>query len=127
MTGHALIDSSCVVAIALREPHASSVATRIRSLSTVSAHPLLEAEVRSACSRERAPVPERELAQISWIEAPVRLSAEIDRVLAAGYLRGADCWHLATALWLAPDPRQLTFLTLDVQQRAVAKKLGFKV
>lgn len=127
MTGHALIDSSCVVAIALREAHASSVAARIRSLSTVSAHPLLEAEVRSACSREHAPVPEKELAQISWIEAPVRLSGEIDRVLAAGYLRGADCWHLATALWLAPDPRQLTFLTLDVQQRAVAKKLGFKV
>jgi hypothetical protein len=40
--------------------------------------------------------------------------------------RGADCWHLATALYLSPDPSALTFLTLDLAQRHVAKALGFQ-
>jgi hypothetical protein len=48
-------------------------------------------------------------------------------LLDAGYVRGADCWHLATALYLAPDAGDLVFLTLDLRQRAVAKTLGFAV
>ena len=127
MTDRAFIDSSCVVAIALDERNSSAMASRIRRFASVSAHPLLDAEVRSACARDDAPLPARELERISWIDAPRPLSAEIDRVLAAGYLRGADALHLATALYLEPRPRSLTFLTLDVRQRAVAKKLGFKV
>ncbi len=39
----------------------------------------------------------------------------------------ADCLHVAKALYLSPDPRELTFLTLDVKQRAVAGKLRFRV
>ena len=47
-------------------------------------------------------------------------------VLGAGYVCGADCWHLATALYLAGDrPGELSFVTLDHQQRAVAAELGF--
>jgi hypothetical protein len=42
-------------------------------------------------------------------------------------MRGADCWHLATALYVAPNPSELTFLTLDLAQRKVAKTLGFQV
>ena len=53
------------------------------------------------------------------------LSPEVTRVLSAGYLRGADCWHLATALYVAPDPADLTFVTLDSIQRKVARTLGF--
>jgi hypothetical protein len=41
-------------------------------------------------------------------------------------VRGADCWHLATALYLAPDPGELTFVTLDAHQQSVAKSLGFR-
>ncbi len=127
MSGDAFVDSSSLVAIALREPAARAVADRMRRFAKIYAHALLEAEVRSACVRESVPPPDERFATISWTQTPLTLSAEIDRVLAAGYLRGADCWHVATALFLAPDPRQLTFLTLDVRQRAVAKKLGFKV
>ena len=127
MSSRAFIDSSCLVAIALGEAGAKAIATRIRSFATIVAHPLLDAEVRSACSREGAPVPEEELETIAWVEAPHPLSAEVTRVLAAGYLRGADCWHVATAVFVSPDPRQLTFLTLDTRQRAVAKKLGFRL
>ncbi|MDQ8165550.1 MAG: hypothetical protein P3A28_07330 [Gemmatimonadota bacterium] len=41
-------------------------------------------------------------------------------------MSGADCSHLATALYLAPEQGAMTFLTLDSRQRAVAKVLGFK-
>ncbi len=127
MSGRAFVDSSCIVSIALDESAAGSMRTRIRSFDVIHAHPLLDAEVRSACSRERTGVPQDQLDSLEWVETPNPLSAEVDRVLAAGYLRGADCWHLATALLLSPDPRELTFLTLDLRQRAVAKKLGFKL
>ena len=127
MSGHAYVDSSCIVAIALGEPIAGKLATRIRAFTSLLAHPLLDAEVRSACLREGAAVPSNDLAAIAWVEATRPLSAEVERVLAAGYLRGADCWHVATALLVSPDTRQLTFLTLDERQRGVAKKLGFKV
>lgn len=126
MSGRAYIDSSCLVAIAFGEPGSSRLATRIRSFTTIAAHALLEAEVRSACTREDVPVPKAELDTIAWVEPGRTLSPEIDRVLSHGYLRGADCWHLAIALFLSPDPRQLTFLTLDNRQRGVARKMGFK-
>jgi hypothetical protein len=55
------------------------------------------------------------------------LTDEISRVLSAGYLRGADLWHVACALYLEPEPDELVFLTLDASQKAVAAKLGFSV
>ena len=54
------------------------------------------------------------------------LSAEIGLVLSGGNLRGADLWHLATALFAAEDPATVTFLTLDKRQGAVAAKLGLR-
>lgn len=48
-------------------------------------------------------------------------------VLEAGYARGADLWYLATTLYMAADPAEVTFVTLDQQQRGVAIALGFKV
>lgn len=127
MSDRAYIDSSCLVAIAFGERGAARLATRIKSFTTIAAHALVEAEIRSACVRERAPVPEAELATIAWVEPGRTLSPEIDMVLSHGYLRGADCWHLAVALFLSPEPRHLAFLTVDDGQRAVARKLGFRV
>ena len=63
--------------------------------------------------------------ELEVVFPPRTLGPEITRVLEAGYVRGADCWHLATALYLAPDPSELTFITLDERQGAVAKALGF--
>ena len=76
--------------------------------------------------REGVELPESPLLGVQLIGAPDPLSREIHEVLAAGYLRGADCWHVAVALNYSPD-RDLTFLTLDKAQRAVAAKLGFAV
>lgn len=46
-----------------------------------------------------------------------------DELVAANLLE-AD---LATALYLAPDPSELTFLTLDQRQQRVAAALGFAI
>ena len=51
----------------------------------------------------------------------------MEAVLASGYLRGADLWHVAAALYSFPDPRTATFLTLDNRQREVAEALGFQI
>ncbi len=65
------------------------------------------------------------LEAISWVLPPRPLSPEISRVLAAGYLHGADLWHLACALFLARTPRDLAFVTVDGRQQKAARALGF--
>ncbi|MES2178801.1 MAG: hypothetical protein V4550_13150 [Gemmatimonadota bacterium] len=126
MTARAYVDSSCIVAVALRELTAKDVIQQLREFAELSSNPLLDAEVRAACAREHVPLPAATLETIKWTQMTRPLSSEIDRVLSAGYLRGADCLHVATALYLSPDPEQLTFMTLDLRQRAVADTLGFK-
>jgi hypothetical protein len=53
------------------------------------------------------------------------IGGELERIAVEGYVKGADLWHLACALFLAPQPKDLAFLTLDKRQEAVARKLGF--
>ncbi len=118
------IDTSVIVAITLGEHGADTVLEKVRPFTLVSA-PLLEAEWRSACHREQVAADPALLREIGWIVAPGELSSQLARVFEAGILRGADAWHLATALYLAPDPGELTFLTLDERQGDIAAKLGF--
>jgi len=121
----AYVDTSVVVAIRFRQAGAE----RFRDALTrfdVYASSLLEAEWRSAHRREQAEANPTDLERIEWIHPDRTLSTELERVFAVGYLRGADAWHLATALYLAPDPSELTFLTLDDRQRGVAEQLGFR-
>ena len=53
------------------------------------------------------------------------LSTEARIVLDHGDVRGADLWHLSSALYLAGDPARLPFLTLDQQQESIARSIGF--
>ena len=62
---------------------------------------------------------------MKWVFPERALTAEFEQVLAGGQVKGADAWHLACALYVARDPRDLTFLTLDVRQRAAARRVGF--
>ena len=101
------------------------MARRLATFDVVHASDLLEAELRSACRRDQVAVDTRLFDELEVVFPPRTLGPEIMRVLEAGYVRGADCWHLATALYLAPDPSELTFITLDERQGAVAKALGF--
>jgi hypothetical protein len=113
--------------MALGEPGAATVKRRLTGFSRCVASNLLEAEVRSALSREHVPLRDDLLEPVEWIMPTAPLSHEIAAVLAVGYVRGGDLWHLACALFVSPEPKALTFLTLDTRQRAVAERLGFAV
>lgn len=115
-----------MVAIALGEPGAPAVARRIRGFDTLVAANLVEAEVRAALAREDVRPDGNPVAGLRWILPDRPLSTEIATVTAGGDVRGADLWHLACALYLAESAGDLTFLTLDERQRAVATTLGFK-
>ena len=122
----AYIDTSAFLATALGESAGGQVAARLDTLSSLVSSNLLEAEVRAAFFREGVEFHPGILAEIQWVTPDRPLTRELEAVLAAGYLRGADLWHLATALYLAPDPSSITFVTLDARQRYVADALGFQ-
>ena len=122
----AYVDSSCLVAIACGEPSARKAAKALRSHSPLLASNLVEAEVRAALSREDTPVGSDIFEGISWVFPDRALSAELQRALEPGRLRGADLWHVACALYLDPTASELVFLSLDVPQQRTAAALGFK-
>lgn len=121
----AYVDTSCLVAIAFGERGAAPIKRRLREFDELVAGNLLEAELRAAFVREGAMDAPEALAAVSWVLPDRPLSEEIGLVLSAGYVRGADCWHLATALYVAGTPGDLTFLTLDSAQKQAAARLGF--
>ena len=71
-------------------------------------------------------MPEHLLDRISWVHTHRPLSREMKAALDAGNLRGADLWHIATALYAAPVPGAISFVTLDRRQARVAATLGFQ-
>ncbi len=123
----AYVDSSCVVAIAFEEPGFADLVQYLESYDELFSSALLEAELRAALVREGVASDAQMLHAISWVLPQRLLSTEITRVLAAGYLRGADLWHLACALFLAQTPRDLDFATVDRRQEKVARALGFGI
>ena len=123
----AYVDTSALVAVAFGESEAPAVAQRLNACTTLMSSNLLEAELRSVYSREGRRFEADRIARIEWIMPNRSLSPEIVAVLDAGHVRGADLWHLATALYVAPDPSEMSFLTLDKKQQAVAALLNFRV
>ena len=124
----AYVDSSVLVAVAFEEPEGSRVQRLLRRHERLLSSNLLEAEVRAALAREGVDDGvDTLLAGIDWILPTRPLTSELTRALAAGRLRGADLWHLACALYVAPSPAELGFLTLDRRQAGVARALGFRV
>lgn len=122
----AYVDTSCLVAIAFDEPERTEVASRLAEHDTLLSSNLLEAEFRAALARESVDLDEALFSWITWVLPDRPLSAEITRVLGSAYLRGADLWHLSTAIYVSSNPADLTFLTLDQRQREVAEGLGFR-
>ncbi len=123
----AYVDTSCLVALAFGERGATALARRLRTFDELVSSNLLEAELRGVFAREEVAFVDDLIAPLTWILPDRPLGAELQSALIAGYLRGADLWHVATALYLAEDPGDLTFLTLDQRQRDVAGSLGFPV
>jgi len=122
----AYMDTSCLVSLLFGEKGGTALGRRLQSVDRLIASNLLEAELQSVFRREDVEFDHRLLPRLEWVIPDRPLGPEIERVLRAGYVRGADCWHLATALYVSDDPSDLVFLTLDDRQRGVAKALGFQ-
>ena len=123
----ACVDTSVLTAIAFAEPGADALAARLDEFTRLVSSSLVEAELRATFAREKLDFPEYVVAGIDWILPDRPLAPELGAVLETGYLRGADLWHLANALYLTPRPESLSFATLDVRQASVAAALGFPV
>ena len=123
----AYVDTSAIIAIAFQEAGWDGLARRINAFDHVGSSNLLEAELRSACAREGKPVPEKLVSAFRWVQPTRPLSTELRSVLRAGYLRGADLWHVACALYMARESEDLTFITLDQRQAEVAAELRFQL
>jgi predicted nucleic acid-binding protein len=121
----AYVDTSCLVSIAFGETGSSALSRRLQSFDSLVSSNLLEAEFLATLARERRGSDLSSPGKIAWIIPDRPLHAEIAQVLAAGYMRGADCWHLATALYFAGNPSTMSFLTLDSRQGSIARALGF--
>jgi hypothetical protein len=121
----AYVDSSWLLAIAFAEPTAGTATTILESYDVLLSSTLLEAEILSALHREGLTATGLPDPGISWLLPDRPLRPEVERVLAAGYLRGADLWHVATAVWAAADPTRTSFLTFHLRQREIAGALGF--
>jgi len=120
------VDTSALLAVAFSEPTRPAVERRLSQLTSVASSNLLEAELRAGLSREGRAFDPQLTRGITWV-LPVRpLTPELVTVLGVGYLRGADLWHVAAALYAAPDPQGVTFVTLDRRQGEVAAALGFQ-
>lgn len=122
----AYVDTSALVSIALGEHDGPPMARRLRGFSRLLASNLLEAELRATCARENSTFSEELFANLNWVFPDRSLKPELGVVLAAGYLRGADLWHVACALYVTRAPGDISFITLDERQRRVATALGFR-
>ena len=122
------VDTSALLAVAFNEAGAPAVAGRLRSFGRLIASNLLEAEFRSALIREGiAEGADAILSMMTWVYPDRPLTPEFSRILRLGRIRGADLWHIACALFLAPEVKGLSFITLDPAQRDLARRLGFTV
>ncbi len=122
----AYVDTSCLVAIAFGEKGAASLGRRLEGFDELFSSNLLEAEFRASLVREKVDDATDLLSWFTWVLPDQPLSRELGEALAAGYLRGADLWHVGCALFLADGKaNDLHFLTLNDRQRAVAEQLGF--
>jgi predicted nucleic acid-binding protein len=123
----AYVDTSCLVAVAFGEPRSDAVVRELEACDEIVSSNLLEAELLATLQRENVEDGAATLLlPISWVLPERRLTPEIERALGVGQLRGADLWHVATALYLAESPGDVIFLTLNKPQREVAEALGFR-
>ena len=78
------------------EPSARTLTARLRQFDRLISSNLLEAELRSALTREAAGIdPTPLLSAVNWIHPNRPLTDEFHRLTVLGHVKGADLWHLA--------------------------------
>ena len=122
----AYVDSSAIVGIAFQDRGWAAVERKLADFLDLRSSNLLEAEVRAACNREGRDFDARVLSGIRWVLPDRPLTPELRTAQEAGCLRGADLWHIAAALYVALEPGDISFVTLDDRQQTVASALGFQ-
>jgi len=123
----AFVDTSFLASVVFNEPAGTAMAKTLRTYQALYASDLLVAELLAAAVRESVassavlPI----LHSIAIVVPDRSIESEIQEVLSHGYLRGADVWHLACALFVAGGDRSaLSFLTRDAKQGRSAAALG---
>ena len=124
----AYVDTSAVLAIAFRENDWELTARKLAGFPVLLSSNLLEAEMRAAYARNGQAFDGSATSNIGWVHPNRSLGPEMAAALAAGgYLKGADLWHIAVALYVdASIIGTLAFITRDNRQEAVAAGLGFE-
>ena len=123
---NAYIDTSALVAVATSEPAGPAVAERLAGFDRLVSGTILEAELRSVFARQRRPFEPDVISRIHWVLPRRPLGPEFNAALDAGFLRGGDLLHVATALYATEELDRITFVTLDRRQAEVAAALGFQ-
>lgn len=124
----AYVDTSAILSIAFEEPDWEITARKLAEFPVLLSSNLLEAEMRSAYEREGVAFDPGTISRIGWVNPNRSLGREMAEAIAnAGYLKGADLWHIAAALFVDESvPGKLSFITLDVSQRVAAAKVGLE-
>ena len=119
------VDTSVIAGILLENPGHEKYQNSIQNEDRIVSSALLEAELCSVAAREKISPKELEkfLIGIELIHTTRSLLKEYRRILTSGYVKGADAFHIATALYLDPELKELKFLTADSRQKEVIKKL----
>lgn len=125
---HFYVDSSIIVSILFAESGHQKYRRLLGRAEDVFSSYLLEAEILSAVVREKLPI---KLAfdildSVSLVMPERSMTSEYRKIFAKGYCKGADAFHIATALYLEPEAKSLVFLTADKVQAKIAKSLGFQ-
>ena len=123
------VDSSALVSILFNEPHADFYRETLNKADEFMSSYLLEAEVYASAAREKIPLEEAD-GVIKFVVPiiPARsLRDEYREIFSHGYCRGGDAHHLATLLYVDPKRSELSLLTADRSQAAIAEKIGIRV
>ena len=124
----AYVDTSALLTVAFEEPGAAAISQRLTQFPCLVASNLLEAEMRVAFGRLALEFDDGLLSDIEWVFPDRPLTIEMRNTLTVAYLRGADLWHIATALYVKDTVvGEMTFITLDHRQRTAAANLGFAI
>ena len=127
MPNIAYVDTSVLVAALFDEAEGPTARAVLARYERLVSSDLFVAELASVASRENVAIARltRHVDSISLLFPNRSLRDEMIQILQHGYVRGADLWHLACALFLSPNVADLDFLTFDKRQQSVASKLGF--
>lgn len=126
---HIYVDSSILVSLLFQEKGWQKYSKSLSQCEGAYSSYLLEAEVYASAKREglKLTVAKEFIESLSLVIPDRSLHSEYFRIFEFGYCRGADACHIATALYLDPDAKNVHFMTADQSQAKMAKVLGFQL